>query len=69
MPLEVDLRSFGSVRVLEHIVLEHDDLKATNTAANPNNVKPHNGGNASADGSKLTALLPRASWNVIRLKV
>lgn len=67
LPLEVDLRSFGQCRVIEHIVLENQDLKAVNDAANPNRVVPHNGGNAAADGSKVTATLSKASWNVIRL--
>jgi len=69
LPLEVDLRSFGSCRVIEHLVLENDDLKATNTAADPNRVKPHTGGNAAADGSKISATLGKASWNVIRISV
>ncbi|MBO9596995.1 MAG: alpha-N-arabinofuranosidase, partial [Cohnella sp.] len=67
LPLEVDLRSFGNCRVIEHLVLENNDLKAVNDAANPNRVLPHAGGNAAADGSKVTATLSKASWNVIRL--
>jgi len=69
LPLEVDLRSFGQCRVIEHIVLENPDLKAANDAANPNRVAPHAGGNAAADGSKVTATLSKASWNVIRLSL
>ncbi|OUM87326.1 MAG: alpha-N-arabinofuranosidase [Bacillus thermozeamaize] len=69
LPLRVDLRSFGACRVIEHLVLEHEDLKAVNDAQNPNRVKPHNRGNAKADGSNVEAVLGKASWNVIRLKV
>jgi len=69
LPLEVDLRSFGACRLIEHLVLEHDDLKAVNTERNPDNVKPHGGGNAAVDGFRVSAKLPQASWNVIRLKV
>lgn len=69
LPLEVDLRSFGDCRVIEHLVLENDDLKAVNTAASPNRVAPHAGGNAKADGSKVNASLSRTSWNVIRLSL
>lgn len=68
LPLEVDLRSFGSISVTEHIVLEHDDLKAANTAQQPDLVTPHNRGNAIVDGTKVLAQLSKASWNVIRLK-
>jgi alpha-N-arabinofuranosidase len=69
LPLEVDLRSFGACRLIEHIVLQSDDLKAVNTEENPDTVKPHNGGNAAVDGFKVSASLAKASWNVIRLKV
>lgn len=69
LPVEVDLRSFGGCRLIEHIVLESDDLKAVNTAANPNRVAPHANGNAVVEGTTVTSQLAKASWNVIRLKV
>mgnify|MGYP001308186593 FL=1 len=68
LPIEIDLRSFGKCAVLEHLVLENADLKAFNTAAAPDAVRPHAGGNAFADGSKVRATLGKASWNVIRVK-
>jgi alpha-N-arabinofuranosidase len=67
LPLEGDFRSFGGYEVVEHLVLEHEDPKATNTAKHPDNVTPHKGGDAAIQDGKLTALLPRLSWNVIRL--
>ncbi|MGG1516338.1 alpha-N-arabinofuranosidase [Paenibacillus oryzisoli] len=69
LALEVDLRSFGSCRLIEHLVLQHEDLKAVNTEHNPDNVKPHMNGNAAVDGLKISAQLAKASWNVIRVKV
>jgi alpha-L-arabinofuranosidase len=69
LDLQVDLRSFGEVMVLEHLVLEHEDLKAVNTLEQPQQVQPHNQGNARADGSRVEARLGKASWNVIRLEV
>ncbi|SFI74897.1 alpha-N-arabinofuranosidase [Paenibacillus sp. UNC496MF] len=69
LPLEIDLRSFGACRVLEHLVLESDDLKAANTQDAPDRVAPHARGGAEADGGAVRARLGRASWNVIRLKV
>jgi alpha-N-arabinofuranosidase len=70
IPFEIDLRSFGSAAILEHIVMEHDDLLATNTELHPDHVKPHTGGGSAITGSgKLEARLGKASWNVIRLKV
>ncbi|WP_166239524.1 alpha-N-arabinofuranosidase [Paenibacillus turpanensis] len=67
--LELDLRSFGAFRVLEHLVLEHDDVKARNTEAQPDNVKPHAGGQSERNETGLTVKLPKASWNVVRLKL
>lgn len=69
LPLEVDLRSFGTCKVLEHLVLENGDLKAKNSADQPNRVLPHKNGNALSDGAKVTASLSKASWNVIRLSL
>ncbi|XEC97711.1 alpha-N-arabinofuranosidase [Paenibacillus tarimensis] len=69
LPLEIDLRSFGSCRLIEHLVLQHDNLKAVNTEEHPDNVKPHSNGGAVVVGLKVEAKLAKASWNVIRLKV
>ncbi|GMK39923.1 intracellular exo-alpha-(1-_5)-L-arabinofuranosidase 1 [Paenibacillus sp. CCS19] len=69
LPFEIDLRSFGAATIIEHIVLESDDLKAVNTELQPNRVVPKNNGNATADGLTIQASLPKASWNVIRVKV
>lgn len=68
MELDVDIRSFGDVKLLEHIVLENADLKAVNTKANPRNVVPHSGGKTSIDNGRIKAVLAQASWNVIRLQ-
>ncbi|PRX29503.1 alpha-N-arabinofuranosidase [Orenia metallireducens] len=65
---EVELNGFEDYSVLEHIVMESEDVKARNTADNPDNVTPHTGGNATITGVKIVADLPKLSWNVIRLK-
>lgn len=62
-----DVRSFEGYSLVEHIVLENDDLKAVNTAAEQA-VTPHGNGESTLDNGILTARLPRTSWNVIRLK-
>lgn len=70
LALDIDLRSFGACQVIQHIVLAHDDLKATNTADAPDRVKPHTNGNAAVvDGGKIGSMLDKASWNVIRIKI
>ena len=63
-----EMRGFGEFQVKEHIIFESGDLKARNTASNPDNIKPHSSGNTGIDGNNFTASLPKASWNVIRLK-
>ncbi|SIQ02314.1 arabinosylfuranosidase ArfA [Halanaerobium kushneri] len=67
LELDTQLNGFEDYQVVEHIVLENEDLKAVNTEENPNNVKPHSNGSSEVKGNKLTAELPKLSWNVIRL--
>ena len=67
LPLEGDLRGTGGYRVVEHLVLEHSDPEAHNTLEQPNEVVPHNRGDARLEQGQLTATLPPLSWNVIRL--
>ena len=64
--LSMDLRAFGSLKAAEHIVLHHDDVKAVNTEANPDNVKPAPGAPAAVDGGKVQVVLPALSWNVLK---
>jgi len=67
MEASVDLGQFAGYQVLEHVALEHEDLFAVNTEAEPDNVKPHNLHNSVITDGTLTAKLPRKSWNMIRL--
>jgi alpha-N-arabinofuranosidase len=67
LPVDVDFRGFPELRVVEHLVLEHADPNANNTIDQPETVVPHERGDASVDGSQLSARLPAISWNVIRL--
>lgn len=66
MDFDIDLRDFPEAKLLEHIVLEHEDFKAANTADNPENVVPQNNGFTAISGSKATSVLHKHSWNVIR---
>jgi alpha-N-arabinofuranosidase len=67
LALEGDLRGVAGYVVVEHLVLEHADPTARNTAAHPATVVPHTGGDARVVDGRLRATLPRLSWNVIRL--
>ncbi len=66
--LELDLRDFPGYTLLEHIVQEHADIHARNTAENPNNVVPHANGKTVCRTDRAVAALNKLSWNVIRLK-
>ncbi len=67
--LEIDLRDFENAKLIEHIVLEHDDMKAVNTLENPDNVVPHNNGVTKLSNILATATLNKHSWNVIRFQI
>ena len=66
--LETDLRAFPGLRVKEHIVLHHDDVKAVNDEQHPDTVAPCTITGDTLDGGHLTSRLPALSWNVIRLE-
>ncbi len=65
--LRGDLRAFGPLRIAEHLLLHHDDLKAVNTEASPDTVAPTSVRDGVLDGGRLEVVLPAASWNVLRL--
>lgn len=66
LTLECNVESFEGYHLLEHIVLESEDLKAVNTLGS-SSVAPHCGGVSAMDSGILTSTLHKASWNVIRL--
>jgi alpha-N-arabinofuranosidase len=66
LSLECDIRSFPEYAVIEHIVLENENLKAVNSIAGQD-VKPHSGGQSTVKDSLLEARLAKHSWHVIRL--
>jgi alpha-N-arabinofuranosidase len=67
LALEGDARQFANYQVVEHLVLAHPDLKATNTLDHQP-VVPRSNDSAQLVDGKLFATLPPASWNVIRMK-
>ena len=67
IPFECDIRSFVGYGLLEHIVLEHDDLKASNSAATQE-VAPKNRTDGVLENGVFRTNLHPVSWNVIRFK-
>ncbi len=65
--LTTDVRSFDGYRFAEHIVLESDDLRASNSSAQEKVAPKQANEQSKLDNGKLTSMLHAASWNVIRL--
>ena len=64
--LDLDLRSFGPLKMVEHIVLHHDDVKAINTEDNPFNVAPTTVPVTALASGHAEISIPPLSWNVLR---
>jgi alpha-N-arabinofuranosidase len=67
LELAVDLRAFPGLRVGEATVLSDQDIRAANTAEQPDRVAPRATEDVTIDGDALRAVLPPVSWNVVRL--
>lgn len=67
MLLEGRVGGFGNCRLIEHIALAHSDPKATNTRDDPSRVVPQRIENTRIADDILQSVLPRLSWNVIRI--
>ena len=64
--LQLDLRSFPSLSALEKIVLYHENPYAVNTFEKENEVIPHIETLEEPKCGKLSTLLKKHSWNVLR---
>jgi len=67
MTVSVEARGFGKHALGEASVLMHSDLKATNTKAHPERVKPVRLRGTRIAGASLRLKLAPASWNVVQL--
>jgi alpha-N-arabinofuranosidase len=67
LTLSVDLPAFPGARVVEHLLLADDDPSATNTAEQPDRVRPRAVDGTRTDDRQLTVELPPVSWSMIRL--
>ena len=67
-PLSIELlaRDFGVLRLRDAQVLHHTDLHAVNTRDDPGKVTPSPLTGVNVDGERVTAVLPSASWNMLR---
>ncbi len=65
--VDVDIRSFEGYKLAEQIVLKNENPKAVNSI-NDEQVKPEKGNDSYIENGTLTAVLPKMSWNMFRLK-
>ena len=65
--VDIDLRSYGDVEVIERILYVNDDIKAHNSAEV--NIAPVTLNDVKAENGCMKVTMPKVSWNVIRCKV
>jgi alpha-L-arabinofuranosidase len=67
VPVDFDLRAFPGYQLVEHCVLHDADVRAANTSARPDRVRPQVVSGAAVDQGHLTLRLPPVSWTMLRL--
>jgi len=68
MPLAVRMDGFAELAIEQAMTLHNADLAAVNTKDAPDRVKPSPLSGATIAGTALQAVLPPASWTMIRLR-
>ena len=61
-----DIRGFEGYQLIEHVVLEHEDLKACNSSLEEK-VRPTQVNRSTIESGVIESVLTKASWNMIRL--
>jgi alpha-L-arabinofuranosidase len=69
MPLEVTAKGFSGLTLERATTLNHADLAAANTRIAPEQVTPARLSGVTVGDELISAPLPAASWNVLRLKL
>jgi alpha-N-arabinofuranosidase len=67
LELVLDVRSHGSLTVRQAWSMADRDLDAVNTKDEPDRIEPRDFNGIAIEASTVTATLPPASWNVLRL--
>jgi alpha-N-arabinofuranosidase len=67
LSLEVTARGFPGLAVAQALALHDRDLDAANTKEEPERIRPAPLERVALEGDRLRAMLPPASWNVVRL--
>ena len=67
--LKLYMNEFGSLEIIEHWVMDSNDLFASNTFKEPSKVIPRLTPIKKSIGKEFDIILPKLSWNVVRFKV
>jgi alpha-N-arabinofuranosidase len=67
LQMDVNIGQYKGYKITERVTLYNDDLKAKNTGIVPA-VAPAALNGVDIDDGKLTAVLPKHSWNFIRIE-
>lgn len=65
--VEVDVRAFGAVRLVEAVTLANPDPRAKATPDDDGTLAPRPNGSAAVDDGRLRVELPPVSWSMVRL--
>jgi len=68
MAIDIDMAGFVPTEIVEHVIIAHPDLKATNTAVDQERIKPQKGSGVAIDGS-VHGSLPARSYHMIRVSI
>ncbi|MGC3994514.1 MAG: alpha-N-arabinofuranosidase [Propionicimonas sp.] len=67
-PVEIDLRAFGGIELVEAVVLSNPDHTWHATASDSTSVAPRPLDGAGIDAGRLSLVLPPVSWAMVRLR-
>jgi alpha-N-arabinofuranosidase len=67
LDLDVNLQGFTAARLIDHQTMTSADLEAVNTREKPLTVVPKAGSDGKVKDGRLTARLPRHSYQIMRV--
>lgn len=67
--LKLCMNEFGPLEIIEHLVMDGNDLFTSNTFEEPNKVIPRLNPVEKSIGKEFDIMLPKLSWNVVRFEI
>lgn len=69
LELAIDLGGFTSCRIVDHQSIDYPDMKAANSAEQPEHIRPAPGQGLTVDGTALEGKVAALSYHMVRLEV